>query len=139
MQEIIDFLFADEQLLISTVLFTLIVLFVGQIIADRLRKYQIIDVNQAVSLMDDDLIVLDVREPKERKSGHIKSDTHIPLSQVKSKLSTLDKSKKILVYCHSGGRSAHISAMLSRNDFDHVYNLKGGISAWKKANMPVKK
>ncbi len=86
---------------------------------------------------DDNLIILDVREQKERKAGYIKGDVHIPLSDVKNQLSKLDKNKSILVYCRSGSRSAHIAGLLTRNEYEKVYNLKGGIQAWKRAKMPV--
>ena len=79
-----------------------------------------------------------MREAKERKKGFIANDLHIPLAQVKNKLDTLDKNKKILVYCRSGARASHIAGLLTRNHFAQVYNLKGGISAWNKANMPIK-
>jgi 3-mercaptopyruvate sulfurtransferase SseA len=36
------------------------------------------------------------------------------MSQVKNKLDTLDNKKKVLVYCHSGARAAHIAGLLTR-------------------------
>lgn len=135
---IIEFLLADEQVFITITLVVLTALLIANFVADKNRKYQIIDTNDAVTLMDDErLIILDVREGKERKSGHIVADTHIPLAQVKNKLATLDAEKKILVYCRSGGRSAHIAGLLARNNFAQVYSLKGGIQAWRKANLPI--
>ncbi len=138
MNEIIDFLLAEEQLFTTITLVLLIALLIGSIIADKNRKYDIIDANNAVALMDEDIIVLDVREKKERKQGYIDGDIHIPLANVKDKLDTLDKDKKILVYCRSGSRSAHIAGLLTRNEFENVYNLKGGIQAWKRAKLPIK-
>ncbi|MDC9726373.1 MAG: rhodanese-like domain-containing protein [Candidatus Thioglobus sp.] len=136
--EIIDFLLADDQLFTTITLFVLIALLIGNIVADKLKKYEDIDANAATELMDDDnLIILDVREQKERKAGYIKGDVHIPLSDVKNQLSKLDKNKSILVYCRSGSRSAHIAGLLTRNEYEKVYNLKGGIQAWKRAKMPV--
>ncbi|MDC9714781.1 MAG: rhodanese-like domain-containing protein [Gammaproteobacteria bacterium] len=137
--DILEFLLNDGQIFTTITLVVLIALLIGNIVADKLKKYEDVDVNGAVALMDEkNLIVLDVREDKERKSGFIKNAVHIPLSQVKSKLDTLDNSKKVLVYCRSGSRSAHISGLLTRNKFEQVYNLKGGIQAWKKANLPIK-
>lgn len=139
MNELLEFLLADEQLFTTITLFILIALLVGHMIAEKFKKYQDVDVNEAVSLMDDDnLVKLDVREAKERKAGFIEGDTHIPLAQVKKSLDSIDKDKKVLVYCRTGSRSSHIAALLSRNGFEHVYNLKGGIRAWEKANMPIK-
>ncbi|CAB5501334.1 Rhodanese-related sulfurtransferase [Bathymodiolus thermophilus thioautotrophic gill symbiont] len=138
--ELLEFLLNDDQIFTTITLFVLIALLIGNIIADKLKKYEDVDVNNAVTLMDEkNLIVLDVREVKEyQKDGYIPNAIHIPLSQVKNKLNTLDSSKKVLVYCRSGSRSAHISGLLTRNGFEQVYNLKGGISAWKKANLPIK-
>ncbi len=139
MIEIIDFLFAEEQMFTTVTLILLIALLIGNILADKYRKYEIIDANGAVELMnDEDLIILDVREKKERKAGYIDGDTHIPLANVKNKLDTLDKDKTVLVYCRSGSRSSHIAGLLTRNEFENVYNLKGGIQAWKRAKLPVK-
>ncbi|WXU00367.1 MAG: Thiosulfate sulfurtransferase GlpE [Catillopecten margaritatus gill symbiont] len=136
--EILEFLLNDDQIFTTITLVVLVALFIGNIVTDKLRKYEEITVNEAITLMDEkDLIILDVREDKERKSGFIAKDVHIPLSQVKNKLATLDNTKKVLVYCRSGARSAHIAGMLTRNEFEHVYNLKGGINAWQKANLPI--
>ncbi|HIB97980.1 MAG TPA: rhodanese-like domain-containing protein [Candidatus Thioglobus sp.] len=137
--EIIDFLYADEQLFTTITLIVLIVLLVGNIVTDKLKKYEDLDANAATSLMDDEsMIILDVREKKERKSGYINGSLHIPLGDVKNQLSKLDKNKSILVYCRSGSRSAHIAGLLTRNEYEKVYNLKGGIQAWKRAKMPIK-
>lgn len=137
--ELLEFLLNDEQIFTTITLAVLVALFIGNIVADKLKKYQDIDTTAATTLMDGkDLIILDVREEKERKSGFIAGDVHIPLAQVKNKLDTLDKSKKVLVYCRSGSRSSHIAGMLTRNEFEQVYSLKGGFNAWKKANLPIK-
>lgn len=137
--ELLEFLLNDEQIFTTITLAVLVALFIGNIVADKLKKYQDIDTTTATTLMDGkDLIILDVREEKERKSGFIAGDVHIPLAQVKNKLDTLDKSKKVLVYCRSGSRSSHIAGMLTRNEFEQVYSLKGGFNAWKKANLPIK-
>jgi len=110
------------------------------IYGDKFKKYEVVDTNGAISLMDDDdLIILDVREEKERSSGFIKSDIHIPMAQVKAKLDSLDKSKKILTYCRTGSRSNRIAELLCRNQFENVYCLKGGFDAWQKAGLPIKK
>lgn len=138
MAEFIDFLI--EEAFISITLLVLIVLLIANIIADKNKKYTDVGTNEAIDLMDDkDLVILDVREAKERNGGFIKNDTHIPMAHVKSKLNELDKNKKILVYCRSGNRSAHICSTLTRAEFLSVYNLKGGFNAWLKANLPISK
>ena len=74
MAEFIEFL--QGELLLTGTLLALIVLLIVNIYGDKFRNYEVVDTNGAITLMDDDsLIILDVREEKERSSGFIKSDT----------------------------------------------------------------
>ena len=132
--------FLQGELLLTGTLFALIILLIVNIYSEKNRKYQVVDTNGAVSLMDDDdLIILDVREEKERKVGFLSNDINIPMGQLKTKMDTLDKSKNILVYCKSGTRSDRIADILSKNDFQKVSSLKGGFNAWLKAELPIEK
>jgi len=77
------------------------------------------------------LILLDVREDWERQIAHIANDTHIPMSLVPVRVSELDKSKPLAIYCHHGGRSAQVANFLEqRHGFTNVINLAGGIDSW---------
>ena len=132
--------FLQGELLLTGTLFALIILLIVNIYSEKNRKYQVVDTNGAVSLMDDDdLIILDVREDKERKVGFLSNDINIPMGQLITKMDTLDKSKNILVYCKSGTRSDRIADILSKNDFQKVSSLKGGFNAWLKADLPIEK
>jgi len=132
--------FLQGELLLTGTLFALIILLIVNIYSEKYRKYQVVDTNGAVSLMDDDeLIIIDVREEKERKAGFLSNDLNIPMGQVKAKMDSLDKSKNILVYCKSGTRSDRIADILSKNDFQKVSSLKGGFNAWLKADLPIQK
>ena len=132
--------FLQDELLLTGTLFALIILLIVNIYSEKYRKYQVVDTNGAVSLMDDDkLTILDVREEKERTVGFITNDLNIPMSQVKKKINSLDKSKNILVYCKNGTRSDRIADSLSKSDFQKVYSLKGGFNAWLKAELPIQK
>ena len=132
--------FLQGELLLTGTLFALIILLIVNIYSEKNRKYQVVDTNGAVSLMDDDdLIILDVREEKERKAGFLSNDINIPMGQLKTKMDTLDKSKNILVYCKSGTRSDRIADILSKNDFQKVSSLKGGFNAWLKAELPIQR
>jgi rhodanese-related sulfurtransferase len=132
--------FLQGELLLTGTLFALIILLIVNIYSEKYRKYQVVDTNGAVSLMDDDeLIILDVREEKERSVGFLTNDLNIPMGQVKAKMDSLDKSKNILVYCKSGTRSDRIADILSKNDFQKVSSLKGGFNAWLKAELPIQR
>ena len=132
--------FLQGELLLTGTLFALIILLIVNLYSEKYRKYQVVDTNGAVSLMDDDeLLIIDVREEKERKAGFLSNDLNIPMGQVKAKMNTLDKSKNILVYCKSGTRSDRIADILSKNDFQKVSSLKGGFNAWLKADLPIQR
>jgi len=132
--------FLQGELLLTGTLFALIIILIVNIYSEKYRKYQVVDTNGSVSLMDDDeLIIIDVREEKERKAGFLNNDLNIPMGQVKAKMDSLDKSKNILVYCKSGTRSDRIADILSKNDFQKVSSLKGGFNAWLKADLPIQR
>lgn len=106
------------------------------------RKYQQINVNEAIQLMNnDDTVIVDVREDKEVANGIIQGAKHIKLGNFATRMSELNnsKSKPLLVYCRSGNRSAHACNQLTKEGFEDVYNLAGGITAWESANLPVSK
>ncbi len=106
------------------------------------RKYKQLGVNEAVRLLNDDnVFCVDVREDKELDGGIIKGARHIPVSQLNSHLNELEKHKNnpVLVYCRSGSRSAHACNTLTKQGFEDVSNLAGGIIAWESANLPLAK
>lgn len=83
------------------------------------------------------LVVLDVRTQEEYFSGHIRNAKLIPLAELEGRLGELETTSEILVYCGLGGRSATASQILVDNGFLHVYNMLGGITAWKNAGYPA--
>jgi len=77
------------------------------------------------------LVILDVRTVEEYNEGHIEDAVLIPVGELESRLDELDSRKDTLVYCRSGVRSATASQILVDNGFSSVYNMLGGITAWK--------
>jgi sulfur-carrier protein adenylyltransferase/sulfurtransferase len=74
--------------------------------------------------------LIDVREPYEWAIAHIDGARLIPLAQIPASLSTLDKSREIVVMCRSGVRSADATRFMQSNGFTRVKNLAGGILRW---------
>jgi phage shock protein E len=70
-------------------------------------------------------IIVDVRSSGEYAGGHLKRSINIPLDQLKSKLSKLDKSKPVITCCASGMRSASAKSILKSNGFTEVHNGGG--------------
>lgn len=84
-------------------------------------------------ISNNNILILDVRSSGEYKKGHIPNAKNLPVDTLSSKLSTLNsyKDSEIVVYCASGGRSARACDILSKNGFNKVYNLSGGVSSYK--------
>ena len=77
----------------------------------------------------DDIFVLDVREPHEYVSGNIGGHL-IPLNDLPQRLGELDPDREIVVHCRSGVRSGKAVEFLRAQGFRNVKNLAGGILAW---------
>ncbi len=84
-------------------------------------------------------MILNVRTKGEYDSGHIYGATLIPVTELLARIGELasHKNDPILVYCGSGGRSQTASGYLDSNGFTEVYNMLGGITAWKSAGYPT--
>ena len=78
---------------------------------------------------NDDLFLLDVREPFEYQIANIGGKL-IPQNDVPQRLAELDRGRQIVVQCKSGGRSQRIAEFLAQNGYTKVSNLAGGILAW---------
>lgn len=70
--------------------------------------------------------LVDVREPDEYKIKNI-GGILLPLKELASSLSKLNKEKEIIVHCASGARSKKAVSILKKNGFRKVYNLKNGL------------
>jgi adenylyltransferase/sulfurtransferase len=77
----------------------------------------------------EDIFVLDVREPHEYQIVNIKGHL-IPLGDLPTRIHELDTSREIVVHCKSGMRSAKAVDFLRKSGFKHATNLTGGILAW---------
>ena len=97
--------------------------------------YKLISVSDANAMIQDvpGLLVVDVRTPGEFSQGHIQGAINIPLFDLPVKMSGLDQSKPILVYCQTGVRSAQAASLLVNAGFTEVYDMDGGLNAWTSA------
>ena len=80
--------------------------------------------------------LLDVREPTERELAKIEPSLFIPMDEVPRRLSEIPKDRELVVYCHSGTRSAMVAGYLEGQGFHRVGNLTGGIDAWSRRVDP---
>jgi rhodanese-related sulfurtransferase len=86
-------------------------------------------------------ILIDVRTPDEYAQGHLANALSIDIyaNDFKSRLSKLDKTKPVFVYCKAGSRSGSAVDIMEDLGFKEIYDLSGGIISWQKANKPIVK
>jgi len=76
-------------------------------------------------------VVLDVREPVEYRDGHVPGAIHIPVGILPNCLEGIDKEMPTIVVCAVGGRSTSAVGMLLKAGCKQVFNLNGGMKAWR--------
>ena len=98
-----------------------------------------VDPSAAVALINSDGVVLDLRSSDAFARGHIVNARHIPYDELEGHKSKLEKfkNKPIVAVCDAGGTSTRAVATLRSSGFDSAYGLKGGMTAWGQAGMPV--
>ena len=79
-----------------------------------------------------DLIILDVRSKGEYQSGHINGSKLMPVGEIASRITELEKyrGKPILVHCASGGRSPKAVNVLLKNKFGPIYHMNHGLAGF---------
>jgi len=109
--------------------------------AKKSDKVSLIAPQELKEKLGEDIQLIDVRTPQEFAEGHLKGAILIDYTQsdFMNKMSKLDKSKDLYIYCRSGNRSGKASRKLKSMGFPKVYDLKGGILNWNQNNMKVVK
>ena len=87
----------------------------------------------------DEVQLVDVRTPEEFSEGYIKNAQNIDYNSptFEQDILKLNKEKPVMLYCHSGGRSAKCAQKLKDAGFKKIYDLKGGISKWKHEGLAI--
>jgi len=110
----------------------------GQKSQTQSNQVQLVDSTQFSELAKDEKnFLLDVHIPEQT---HIPgTDAFIPYNEIQKNLDKLpqDKSTPILVYCRSGSMSESASDEISKLGYTNVYDLKGGINAYRESNTKV--
>lgn len=80
--------------------------------------------------LDENIVILDVRETEEYSTAHIPGSVLIPLGQLADRCEELEYDDEIYVICHSGARSNAACHILIEKGFKHVYNVIPGMCEW---------
>ncbi len=100
-----------------------------------------LDAGSAIRLLEshEPPALLDVRELHEWQEGHIPGAVHIPRGSLESQVEQAfpDRGQPVIVYCAGGSRSAFAAKTLGELGYEHVTNLAGGYTDWKRNGFPT--
>jgi rhodanese-related sulfurtransferase len=107
----------------------------------RLQAFAALSAMQAVRLMNQGALVLDLRPKPSFDAGHIGDARNVPASELAAQADSLKKwrDKNVITYDDGGTGGASAARTLSRLGFTKVFSLEGGLNAWVKENLPLTK
>ena len=137
MDKILDFT-GNHKLLVLA----LVVSFLVAIFSELRRKASgtiNIEASDAVKLINNGAVVVDLRSTDAHGRGHIVSARSIPHDELEAKASSLadEKTTPVVAVCDNGISSTKSVNLLRGLGFESVYGLKGGMNGWTQAGLPV--
>ena len=105
----------------------------------RAQNVSTIAPQEAIRLMNQGATVLDLRAREAYAAGHINGARHFDTSQILNGAETLKryKEKPLIIFSDSSSLAAAAVRTLTRQGFTKVFNLRGGVTAWRAENLPL--
>jgi rhodanese-related sulfurtransferase len=131
--------FAGNHTLLVFALVTSLLLAVFTELRRKATGMMAVQPTDAVKLINNDAVVLDMRSAESFSRGHIVGARNVPMDELDGHLDKLArfKSKPVVAVCDAGITSSKAVNTLRNSGFESVYNLKGGMNAWGQAGLPV--
>ncbi|QZY29622.1 rhodanese-like domain-containing protein [Nocardioides coralli] len=97
---------------------------------------QTVTIDQLSDVLDEGGVVIDVREREEYATAHVPGARSIPMGQVASRKTEIDRERPVYLICDSGNRSSAMVDLLAAEGYD-AHNVRGGTRAWIESGRPV--
>lgn len=129
---------ANHTLLVAGLVFTFFLLVFTELRRKALGVTSV-EPQDAVRLINDDAVVIDLRSAEAFARGHIVNAKNIPFDELSARKEIIDKvkSRKVVAVCDAGTTSGKAIDLLKKAGVEEAYGLKGGIAAWNQANLPL--
>jgi rhodanese-related sulfurtransferase len=94
---------------------------------------------EVIRLMNQGATLLDLRPQQAFQEGHITGARHLDAAQIASAGESLRRYKErpLIVYCDRGTAAGAAVRALTQQGFTKVFNLRGGIAAWRAESLPL--
>ena len=137
MDKLVEFT-GNHTLLVSALMISFFVVAVTEL---RRKASGLVNIEaiEAVKLINNDAVVIDLRSVDAFSKGHIVNARNIPSDELEARMGNLEavKSNPIVAVCDAGVSSTKAVATLRTAGFESAYGLKGGMAGWGQAGLPV--
>ncbi len=109
---------------------------------DSKRSGTAVSPQAAVNLINQqDAVVIDLRDAKDYKTGHIVDAINVPFASVDSRMGELEayKEKPLILVCKMGQHSGGVGKKLAAKGFTGVNRMSGGMMEWQSQQLPLVK
>jgi rhodanese-related sulfurtransferase len=139
MQRLIEFI-GHHPYLAGGALLAAVAVIVNEV-RERMKSFAALSSMQAVRLMNQGALVIDLRAKDAFDAGHIGDARNVPAVELEAQSDALKKwrDRAVITYCDSGVSGAGAARTLAKLGFTKVFNLEGGLNAWVKDNLPLTK
>jgi rhodanese-related sulfurtransferase len=139
MERLIEYA-GNHPWLVAAAIFTALLVIVFELRA-RQQDFAAISPQEAIRLMNQGALVLDLRKPEDYAAGHINGARRLDSAEILKAGETLKKHKEkpVLVYCESGSLGASAARILAGQGFTKAVNLRGGLAGWRAESLPLSK
>lgn len=133
--------FIANHLFLVTLLIAISSLLLWNIFAGSIGVTQVAPAEVTRLINHENAQVLDLRSAEEFEKGHIINSVNLAVSTLEEKQKELEKyrDKTVILCCNQGQESVRVARILKMKGLEKLFCLKGGISAWQNANLPLTK
>jgi rhodanese-related sulfurtransferase len=130
----------NHPLLVSFALVAAIAVLVFEF-KTRNRGYSAVQPQEAIALMNKGAQVYDLRNKEAFGAGHVNGAKHLDPEQQGNAAETLKRLKErtLLLICEDGQAATKLTRQLHAGGFTKVFNLRGGLAAWRAEGLPLQR
>jgi rhodanese-related sulfurtransferase len=139
MDRLVEYIQVNHWLVAAT-LAVLVLAIVFEIRA-RAESFAALSPQDAIRLMNRGAVIIDLRPAEQYAAGHLSGARRMDGEQLLKAGDSLKKyrQKPLIVYDESGSLGNSAARQLKAQGFEHAFNLRGGVAAWRADNLPLEK